>query len=526
MVFLLPFDLATARYEYCLSTIVGGGDGGSQEECIKSFAVMSKSLLSWTWMIAYWFIFWSTWIAIPFLQGYVVSGEFGIWEKSMDSLKSNLMFYMSSLGVLFIVIIYLLFGTTTVNTWSGIISLLMTISNAFGLMVAIACLGHGLVEIPRNIWNSADRTIRLTILERKAPLLREEMMESQDELANTIREVISLNDRTDQEGQAFRSEIDSLINCLPSEISNDDALVALATSSSSSNNPYQNSRMIPFYEPVTKKYLVNLHYRLHETISKRDRCKSAWENLCRDAFDIQDNLLSGNFWSRHLDYPFRKVMGFICAILSLFILWSECSLAIQTPIDLSIINLLVHWKRTSPFFVEIIAFSFFLYLSICCYSSFMKIRIFSYYRLVPHHTDQKSLLFFAAYFSRISFPLGYNYLSLIEGSRSGRLLITQFSRIMGTISFNYMNIYVPCLLIFMCLLVYGKWYDGLVKFLTLSTQYGFYDDGDGDEIMMNDFKNNKNENNINRSMIDTDNLRIEGRNLIQEEKQRLYNRQL
>jgi len=492
MVFLLPFDLATARYEYCLSTIANG----NKEECVKSFAVMSKSLLSWTWIVAYWFIFWSTWTIIPFLQGFVTSGEFSTWDKSMNSLKMNFLFYLTFLGILLIVIIYLLFGTVTVNTWSGIISFLMTASNAFGLMMAIACLGHGLVEIPRNIWNSADKSARLILLEKKAPSLREGMIEAQEELASTIKEVISLNDRIQGEGE-YRSEIDALLNCLPLELSDDDDTLVLAANS--------NQRI--FYEPITKSYLVDLHSRLHESISKRDRCKSAWENLCKDAFDIHDSLLDSSFWSKHLDYPFRKIAGFVCAILSLLILWSECSLAIQTPIDLSIVNLLVHWKRTSPSFVEIIALSFLLYISICCYSSFMKIRIFSYYRLVPHHTDQKSLLFFAAYFSRISFPLGYNYLSMIEGTRSGRLLMTEFSKVMGTISFSYMNIYVPCLLIFICLLVYGRWYDGLVKSIAISTQYGFRSEDEDDKLV------------VDRD----DNLVIEGRNLIQEERRKLYN---
>lgn len=81
---------------------------------------------------------------------------------------------------------------------------------------------------------------------------------------------------------------------------------------------------------------------------------------------------------------------------------------------------------------QFVTLLFLIYLAGCTYSSFMRMRVFTLFRLQAHnHTDEKSLLFFAAYFSRLVFPLGYNYLGLIEGLKHERKLKTEFSKVLS-----------------------------------------------------------------------------------------------
>lgn len=84
----------------------------------------------------------------------------------------------------------------------------------------------------------------------------------------------------------------------------------------------------------------------------------------------------------------------------------------------------------------------------------MRMRVFSYFRLQPHnHTDEKSLLFFAAYFSRLVFPLGYNYLGLIEGLKHERKLKTEFSKVHFTM---YNHVFNEIFIIFPTFLGHGN----------------------------------------------------------------------
>ena len=58
-------------------------------------------------------------LILPFLQGYVMSGEFDFKAKCLDSLKINLIFYAASLLVLLVFVI-LLITQTALNTLYGV----------------------------------------------------------------------------------------------------------------------------------------------------------------------------------------------------------------------------------------------------------------------------------------------------------------------------------------------------------------------------------------------------------------------
>lgn len=79
------------------------------------------------------------------------------------------------------------------------------------------------------------------------------------------------------------------------------------------------------------------------------------------------------------------------------------------------------------------------YTAYACYWSFMKLRIMHWYRLLPNqHTDLKSLVLFAALFSRFIFPLGYHYMMLFadpgpDPDQDQDLGMVQFIRVMGSI---------------------------------------------------------------------------------------------
>lgn len=239
-------------------------------------------------------------------------------------------------------------------------------------------------------------------------------------------------------------------------------------------------------QELTREYLVQLNYRAKEAVAHRGSSESKWRTLVHKAMHLQDVITNEEFssgmiwtsslksshryrwvrflqwlWYVKLDALFRRLLAVLAVVMSTMIIWSEASL-LTTKADLSVISWIIHWKSLSPTTVEFFTLSILLYLATCTYNSFMKVRIFRYYLLVPQHSDEKSMLFFAGYFCRLAFPIGYNYLTLIQGPRQNQphLLITEFSKVMGPMdlipvlgkNFNYyfsIGLVIVCFIVFM-----------------------------------------------------------------------------
>lgn len=71
------------------------------------------------------------------------------------------------------------------------------------------------------------------------------------------------------------------------------------------------------------------------------------------------------------------------------------------------------------------------YMAACCYYSLFRLGIFSFYHIVPHSTESRSLLMNAGQVSRFAAPLAYNFLHVIrmhERLPKGEVWCYYFSR--------------------------------------------------------------------------------------------------
>lgn len=71
----------------------------------------------------------------------------------------------------------------------------MSVGNAWGLTIALAFLGHGLVQLPRALWKSADHRRSLSRLEYMAPKFKEQLMDAQSDLDVVVAEIQTLHRR-------------------------------------------------------------------------------------------------------------------------------------------------------------------------------------------------------------------------------------------------------------------------------------------------------------------------------------------
>lgn len=459
---------------------------------------MPPRILDYIWLISYWNSFLLTWLVVPMVQGYVDTGEFGFWNRLLDSVRVNLMFYGCMLVILSTIIVYLLISTT-MRTSESLVGFLMALSNAWGLIMAMVFLGHGLVQLPRALWKSANHRRSLARLEFMAPMFKEQLVDAQADLDAVQAEIQALH-RHAIDDPALERLVNELVNGAP--LPEIDFCNGLAEAGRVRHNEVR--------PVITREHLVKLNYRAKEAVAHCGSSSSKWQELVHKAIHLQDVITNEHYnrgclwsptlgppspyrwvrflqwlWHVHMDSLVRRALGIAAVLMSLMILWSEASL-VYPRADLSIISWIIHWKRLSPTSVEFFTLGLLLYLATCTYSSFMKVRIFRYYLLVPHHTDEKSLLFFAAYFCRLAFPLGYNYLTLIQGPATGNYLQTEFSKVMGPVDLipllgaNF-NLYFSVGLVAVCVLVLFRWHGWVAKMFSSDPNFSFDDYSDAQE---------------------------------------------
>jgi hypothetical protein len=337
-----------------------------------------------------------SWVVLPILQGMVESGEFGVLERLIDSLCLNAILYTGlTLVVLVTVWVYRHVQPKPAST----MTLLLALTNVVGLVFVIAFLGRGIVDVPRRLWRRADRpSKRLHRLLFKMPGLFEEKLEAEAALAETVSDVWSLS-----VPEELQANLAQLLECAP--FAHDDGTSQTHTVNS-------------------KRDLVRLNVKLKEAISRYEQSQVAWEHAVSAAVKLTAS-------TEQHDRPCARsrLLAVLAAIMSALIMVSEICLTIKGH-DYGPISQMMH-RWPAPL-VDILASMIFGYMAYACYSSFLQLRILHWYRLLPNqHTDLKSVVLFAAMFCRFIFPLGYNYLALVEGGGDGRILLTQFSRVMG-----------------------------------------------------------------------------------------------
>lgn len=354
-----------------------------------------------------------------------------------------------------------------------IAAVLMAVSSAWGMLFVVVLMGHGMVHVPRSLWQSSYRAYALAKLEFSAPAQMQEMRDAECELQDTVAEIQAISNARPLQ---HREHVQELLQNCPA----DEDLCYL--------RPVNQQIDI---SSITLAYLEMLNFRLKEAINRLGRARLIWEcTLSRSSrlHSILENRHSPDckwveahqreepqvirviqwIWYVKADVWLRRLLSIICWAMSGTIVWSELTTGFNVP-SLSFIYRIAH---SSAYPVEPLLFLLIAYISICTYSSLMRVRVFSYYMLVPRHSDAKSILFFASYLCRLTFPLGYNYLTLLEGHASCRTLKTEFSTVMGQMDLvpilgcNF-TAYIPLLLTAVAVGSVYRWHNRLATWIGL-----------------------------------------------------------
>lgn len=109
-----------------------------------------------------------------------------------------------------------------------------------------------------------------------------------------------------------------------------------------------------------------------------------------------------------------RAASVLLILASLVLVWSESVFQLELKPPLSIPALILQDENLGWAALELTSFLFILYMCACTYSTLFKVRVFDYLILSQHHTDPGSLLFTGSYLCRLTFPLCYNFLNMLQ----------------------------------------------------------------------------------------------------------------
>lgn len=302
---------------------------------------------------------------------------------------------------------------------------IVALAYAWGLVLAIYLMGHGLVVIPRRLIHSANVARELKRLQISAPKLFDRLTEAGEEL----RELEGRARQLQQKRTGLTSNLQEWIGELVRSSSMSEARNFEARS-------YQPSHgSLPTI--ITESYVAGLSRDLKRARHKKTRFDHEWKRLVQHANNLEAILKSKStktlvfegtsssslfkasiltptiryhLYANFLPY-IRYCGGALLSLASVCIVWSE--LIKSAFPKLSLIGLtVVHGRRITAGGQTIAAF-WLLYMCTAALVSVTDVKIWGNRALVPRQTYPESAAWYSSQVAKLTIPLAYNFVTLL-----------------------------------------------------------------------------------------------------------------
>lgn len=312
-------------------------------------------------------------------------------------------------------------------------ALVMALAYAWGLILAIYLMGHGLVALPRRLIRNANISVRLKGVQARAPKVYERLMEAIEELDQLESQVVQLRQKSSGAPRALQEWIDELVetSTLP------EARVV----------PLPSARVAHSAVPavITERYLADLSRKLKRARHKRARFVDEWNRLLQEASDLQTILDASG--SRRLDFgkasqqasslgmisiltPYtryhvythvlpaaRYLLGGFFALASICIIWSEVAKSISPKLSI-IAYTVVHHPNSDRgqigFVGQCIAAAWILYMCFSALVSLSEVKVWGNRALVKRNTYAESACWYSYQVAKLTVPLSYNFITFMD----------------------------------------------------------------------------------------------------------------
>ncbi|KAK5581266.1 hypothetical protein RB653_001297 [Dictyostelium firmibasis] len=496
IVILVPIDILCTDYRQCKhisdsqsekvnkfntgsnDTTFDNSNDNKYDTCEEPWSYISNDKLEYIYQTFYFGTLLLTWLVYPLMGSFVLAGDFHLSGRITRSIKENAYLYLV-FGVIGLIIMIWLLAVKQLD-WNSMVGFAMAAANTWGLCLVIVLMGYGLVETPRSMWVNSQRQLVLKHLQFKTVELLNSKKKANEELIATLKVIRKIQEKT-KKYDPYEKYIKIIVDQCPPE---QYALIQRGEGDGE----------------VTYSTLVALNSRLKNAITNSQRAEFLYDQCLVEAFELQDiqnsaisldKIVNWSFkeprhgrfakkldtlewiWYNYLEVSVFRVSAIVFALLSLLIIWSEFALAF-TSIDISVLSNIVKHTNVSNIFIQFVLFFPLGYEALTCYSTLFKIRIFNYYRLIPHqHSDSNSIIFSAAYLCRLGAPLCYNFIQFINMNSGNTINRTSFSVVMGTMNVTpflgtYFYIYFPLLIVIVCLSTLFNVYTRIMNCLNIS----------------------------------------------------------
>lgn len=381
------------------------------------------------WRISYWLTFVLTWFILPVLGEYADSGHREPRERILYSLRRNAKYQLVVLGSSIAGLVYF-FITSGVEVQS-LKAMVMALAYAWGLVLSIYLMGHGLVAVPRKLFRNASISGRLRRLQSNAPRIHERLAESLEDLAVLEAQVLQLRQRKTGTARNFQDWIEDLVDSSDMP----ESRIALAPASRISDGA------VPVV--VTERYMADLTRKLKRARHKRIRFVEEWDRCVKEAKHLQDIMDSAGskklhvestsnmpwyqkstFMTPYMRYQLnaniipglRLLLSGIFALASLCVAWSEVFSRLVP--KLSVIGLsIVHHPNSDDgqigFAGQVISGFWLLYMMTAALTSVSEVKVWGNRALVTRHTYAESACWYASLVARLTVPLSFNFTTFV-----------------------------------------------------------------------------------------------------------------
>ncbi|GAQ89609.1 hypothetical protein KFL_005410080 [Klebsormidium nitens] len=453
-----------------------------------------SNAVSIMWSTAYWSAQALTWLIIPTFQHYEDAGDFTVASRLKYSVRHNVTFY-GSVGAVGLVGLVLLIASGKM-TLSGIQGYAIAASNTFGLVTGGLLLAYGLVELPRGLWRHADLNLRQRWLAHKVGRIAEKLDEAHGELSTAI--VIA---QATSNQMSRRDPLRPYMDMIDTMAAEDPTFKPTGGRIGENDMDYD----------MSIKTLASLRKRLRNAKEQYYRYKSEYAAIVWAALELEDtmkNAASGKandykfvstirptrtgqfadlinraewLWRCVLRSVTVQLMAALLIMVSLALIFAEATIITDGKPDLSVFSLLIKSAGDNESLVQIFTFVPLVYICVCTYFSVFKLGMFSFYYLVPKHTDAVSLLVNASLTCRFAAPMSYNFLHLIH---VGNTVFDQKMGQMGNIPVlgDEFNTYFPFLMVAFSSMIAANVFNRFLDLFGGSKRFHFDDEDRSDDF--------------------------------------------
>lgn len=475
-------------------------------------ASFDRSIAPQVWMRPMWLsIFIMTyicaWVTLPVAQMYTEVGEFTVKSALWHSISLNLKLYLIIFVFLFSFLLLLVILKGAYTSLSSIGKVIISLANAWGLLMLLVFMPSGLVGVPRLLWRNAQPAQRLCRVWFEAVDMQEALDLATRDLTRLKREVTAIEPLVEDDHRGYLSSmLEAILN----------AEREVPLFGTAAHRVGGTSRAIPSPQSedtardISLPHLVEMHERLKKAIKIAIRVSYRWQaaieeslvldRQARGTFEaLPPSALGDNFvpaaatspsilaspsggslvsiwesfaslaagsaffrfagfqWRKHRSRIFLAACG-VSAGLTLMILLSELTMPFRshTSFPLSLVEVLMRVPGLRFSTSVVVLF----YMAYCSFWAAFQVRVFDIYVMFPGIADNASLCFNEVFLVRLLMPLCFNFLlicGLAEGDEDVQYGHVYRRNMDITLLFGpFMNQYLPILFPIVALVVLMK----------------------------------------------------------------------